>query len=134
MAAQMKSGDVQLCQKDCSYSNAPLNIDKKRDIAKKNPELTSLVNEVAKVLWKWHDHRKIQLKLPYGPVMCDTLRRLAATKHTLNHFQQEYEFHNNVYVDGRKTSCSSPCAQLTSILKLMPDTFKTSYGGILAAI
>ncbi|GFU43867.1 hypothetical protein TNCV_652501 [Trichonephila clavipes] len=39
---------------------------------KKNPELTSPVKEVAKILRKWLDHRKIQLKLPYCSVMWDT--------------------------------------------------------------
>ncbi|GFS90013.1 hypothetical protein TNCV_507231 [Trichonephila clavipes] len=43
---------------------------------------------------------KIQLKPPYCPVMCDTLRRLATTKRTFHHFQQGYEFCNDVYVDG----------------------------------
>ncbi|GFX06838.1 hypothetical protein TNCV_1201531 [Trichonephila clavipes] len=34
----------------------------------------------------------------------------------------------------RKISCTSRCAQLTSILKLMPDTFKNSSDGTSAAI
>ncbi|GFV76211.1 hypothetical protein TNCV_4673001 [Trichonephila clavipes] len=38
---------------------------------KKNVELTSPVIEVANVLWKWN-HRKIQLKLPYRPLICNT--------------------------------------------------------------
>ncbi|GFU79352.1 hypothetical protein TNCV_2138751 [Trichonephila clavipes] len=47
------------------------------------------------------DHRKNKLKLPYCPVMYNTLRRLAATKRTFYHFQQGYEFRNDVYVDGQ---------------------------------
>ncbi|GFU23454.1 hypothetical protein TNCV_113791 [Trichonephila clavipes] len=78
------------------------------DIPKgKNPEWTRLVKVVVKVLWKSHDIREIQLKLPYCPVMCDTLHRLAATKIPFITFQQEYEFHYNVYVDGRSFHCTS---------------------------
>ncbi|GFV60971.1 hypothetical protein TNCV_997041 [Trichonephila clavipes] len=73
---------------------------------KKNPELTSPVNELAKVL-QLHDRRKIHLKLPYCPVMCDTLRHLAANKRTFHHFQQGYEFSNDVYVDERSFKWTS---------------------------
>ncbi|GFW48687.1 hypothetical protein TNCV_4242681 [Trichonephila clavipes] len=39
--------------------------------------------------------------------MWDKLRPLAATKRTFYHFQQEYEFCRNVYVDGQSFQWTS---------------------------
>ncbi|GFT45049.1 hypothetical protein TNCV_3790431 [Trichonephila clavipes] len=71
-----------------------------RYLKRKNPELTIPVNEVAKILCKWHDHRKIQLKLPYCPVACDVVHCLATTERIGFTVQEGYEFRNDVYVDG----------------------------------
>ncbi|GFY36849.1 hypothetical protein TNCV_2568111 [Trichonephila clavipes] len=64
---------------------------------KKNPKLTSPVKRVDQSPLEMTRSSK---KLPYCPVMCDTLRRRAATKRTCHHFQQGYEFCDDVYVDG----------------------------------
>ncbi|GFT97125.1 hypothetical protein TNCV_3857921 [Trichonephila clavipes] len=60
--------------------------------------------------------------------MCDTLRRLAATKRTFHHFQLGYEFYNDVYADGRSfqwtfTTAVSTSATFVFIRNAPPDRF-----------
>ncbi|GFX67385.1 hypothetical protein TNCV_720491 [Trichonephila clavipes] len=65
-------------------------------------------------------------------MMCDTLRRLAATKILFITVQQGYEFHNDVYVDGQSLfnglfcEAVSTSATFVSTMNSLPNCFLTA--------